>query len=88
MGIPKPMGGRLKFWQKLDTLLVPSEKEQAAPIAAVQQEALQWQPAAQPTEAQTPEHSAPEESQLYAPEVMCLFKSGKSSLTGTAGFKA
>lgn len=32
MGIPKPMGGRLKFWQKLDELSGPKKAQEGAPV--------------------------------------------------------
>jgi len=36
MGIPKPMGGRLKFWQKLDSLAGPKEAQEGAPVPGAQ----------------------------------------------------
>lgn len=32
MGIPKPMGGRLKFWQRLDLLTGPKKAPEGAPV--------------------------------------------------------
>jgi len=38
MGVPKPVGVRLKFWQKLDALLAPAEEATSSVAAAAQLE--------------------------------------------------